>query len=42
MKEDDKRNRWRYYPDDGGLKEPVREFGEGPNVFDMIRKHFTK
>jgi len=29
-----------HYPDDGGLKEPVREFGDGPSVFDVIRDHF--
>lgn len=30
----------RHYPDDGGLKEPVREFGEGFSAFAMIRDHF--
>jgi hypothetical protein len=29
------------YPDDGGLKEPVRDFNEGFDGFAMIRKHFT-
>ena len=28
------------YPDDGGLGEPVREFHEGFNGFDMIKEHF--
>jgi hypothetical protein len=28
------------YPPDGGLKEPVREFGETFNIWDVIRAHF--
>jgi hypothetical protein len=28
------------YPDDGGLKEPVRDFKEGFDGFAMIREHF--
>lgn len=42
MEENTKRD-WRtMYPDDGGLKEPVRGLGEVFNVFDMIRKHFKR
>lgn len=29
-----------FWPDDGGLKEPVREFSESFNPWDMIREHF--
>ena len=28
------------YPDDGGLKEPVRDFRDGFSGFEMIRDHF--
>lgn len=28
------------YPDDGGLKEPVRDFRDGFDGFAMIREHF--
>lgn len=32
----------RPYPPDGGLQEPVREFGEGFNPWDMLVEHFSK
>lgn len=28
------------YPDDGGLREPVRPFEKTPGVFDVLRDHF--
>lgn len=31
----------RLYPDDGGLREPVRSFEETPSAFDMLREHFA-
>ena len=32
----------RPYPPDGGLKEPVREFGDTFSAFEVIRRHFLK
>jgi hypothetical protein len=30
-----------YYPPDGGLKEPVRDFRDAFSGWDMIRQHFA-
>ncbi len=32
----------RMYPDDGGLKEPVRNFSDTPSVVKILVEHFTK
>jgi hypothetical protein len=32
----------RMWPDDGGLKTPVREFDKSFSAFEVIRKHFSK
>jgi hypothetical protein len=29
------------YPDDGGLREPVRPFEATSSIFEMIRQHFA-